>query len=262
MKSVKIFEKFKVTMNGSNKEVAIDDLCNSLVRDKPLKLTSIEEIESEFSPDEMTRSFDIIALLKLRSLTAEGKYYRAYQVLNSALKKEPKNICLQIEYGSCIQQLHQHLLTLLHDDPSDSRIELFYTTLKNEAAINPESSTLFIRHLLDAMRINEAVNIALPLIQYCPAQKGLRTTVELLVQHAQHPLLLEYLRSVPPKPEVKFIKKSYSAGETYKLVQSFREIQKNLINPDEQFLAEQALKKIIISFVKIRQPLMWALELH
>jgi tetratricopeptide (TPR) repeat protein len=232
-------------MKGSDKDEAINDLCVSLLRERPLKLSSIEQIESALTPDELTRSFDTIAQLKVKSLLADGQFYQAYQELRYALEQDPLNVYLQLVHGTCIYQCSQNLLNLLHDSPTDSGIEPMYNIVKNESAINAETSALYAKHLVSSRRYREAMELVAPLIAIFPAQRGLRGTVEILAQHIPHPILINFLQTAPPKLAIEIVAKNRTASETLKLTRSYHKIQNHLETEGQLGLAEKALTEIL-----------------
>lgn len=239
------YEKFKVAMKGTSRDEAVYSLMSAMVRDKALKYSSIEELEASLSPSELARTFDVIAMLKQKSLLSDGRYYQAAQELRHGLEKDPHNVFLQLEFQGCLQLCHQYLQNLLLDDTMDPSIEPIYVLLKNESFLGIETTTLYVKYLLACKRPKEALENIRPLVRTFPAQRGLRPIVEAMVQHIQHPELQDYLRSSSTDPEIEYVETKRSATEAHKLTQKFRKIQAMLEPSGDLALAKRTLHEII-----------------
>jgi hypothetical protein len=239
------YEKFKVAMRGTSRDEAIYTLVSAMVRDRALKYSTIEELEGSLSPDELARSFDVISVLKLKSLLSEGRHYQAALELRQALEKEPHNVFLQLEFEECLHLCHQYLQSLLLEDTRDPSIEPMYLLLKSESSIGTETESLYVKYLLACKRPKEALECIRPLVRTFPAQRGLRPIVETMVQHIQHPELQDYLRTPTPEPEIECIRMPHSATETRELTQQFKRALRALEPQADISVAQKIVKDTI-----------------
>ncbi|MBK7962524.1 MAG: hypothetical protein IPK04_15835 [Bdellovibrionales bacterium] len=216
-----------------------------MVRDRALKYSTIEELEGSLSPDELALSFDVIAMLKQKSLLSEGRHLQAALELRQGLEKEPHNVFLQLEFEGCLQLCHQYLQSLLLEDTRDPSIEPMYLLLKSESSIGTETESLYVKYLLACKRPKEALECIRPLVRTFPAQRGLRPIVETMVQHIQHPELQDYLRTPTPEPEIECIRMPHSATETRELTQQFKRALRALESQADISAAQKIVKDTI-----------------
>lgn len=221
------------------KENMLSALTNDFERDRPLKLAHIDTLQLALTTDEMASSADTIAIMKMRSLLAEGDPFQAYKTFIAALKADPLNLSLQIEYFAVLNALADKFKSLLTDSPNSPLIDAYYDILYREAYLNNHLQTLYMSYLINQERYAESLQLALPLIELFPAMLGLRDAVERIAITIPDPRLTNFLRTPLPRVGRQTISSKRTPAEVLHLKTTFHTLIERIHLPEIEHYASK-----------------------
>lgn len=218
----------------SSKEKALAALTNDLGRDRPINPAHIEALQQSLSPEELKGSEDTLTVMRMRAYLADGKPLQAYNVLMPALRAQPLNLFLQLEYYPCLNSVLERFKSLATDDLHNPLIELHYQALYKEAYLNQQTQTMYLAYLVAHSRWTEAAAIAESLVELFPAQLGLRDLVEQIASHVPNEILSKFLSKRPLKFGREIVCKSRTPNEIISMRQQYGKVLEQVNSPEPQ----------------------------
>jgi len=186
--------------------------------------------------------------MKMRSLLAEGDSFQAYKTFIAALKADPLNLSLQLEYFAVLNALADRFKSLLADMPNSPLIDAYYDILYREAYLNNHLQTLYMSYLINQERYAEALQLALPLIELFPAMLGLRDAVERIATAMPDARLTNFLRTSPRRIGRQTISSKRTPSEVLRLKTTFQTLIEKVHSPEPDSIVPKMLNEILGQF--------------
>ncbi|NJM10115.1 MAG: hypothetical protein HC883_04325 [Bdellovibrionaceae bacterium] len=122
----------KMDLVHNSREKVLGQLMAGFKREEALSLEQLNELEEQLSPEEAKVCADSLAILRTRSLFVAGKFVQAYHILVDGLRRVPHSLSLQNERTTFLGAAQEALSDLMHQDPMNPVIEMFYEILKKK----------------------------------------------------------------------------------------------------------------------------------